>query len=288
MPETRSDKFAAASAPWLRRWWRGFVVAPLRRAEEEARARRAADAGGLDRKTVTVLLGAAVLLTMQRYLCMADEVGRILDRLDGLGLSWLTEPLAAARDERSLAAQLWWAVGTFVCFLVLPALVVRLAFGERLADYGLKLRGACADAWVYAAMVVVMAPLVLTASASPEFQRTYPFYRPPDGRPGPGFWCWEALYALQFVGLEFFFRGFLVHGLKHRFGAYAIPAMTVPYCMLHFTKPMPEAVGSIVAGLALGFLSLKNRSIVLGAAIHVTVALSMDLTALWRKGALGW
>ena len=52
-------------------------------------------------------------------------------------------------------------------------------------------------------------------------------------------------------------------------------------------QPMPEAFASIVAGLALGYMSLRTRSIWLGAAIHVTVAISMDFASLWRQGRLG-
>ena len=49
-------------------------------------------------------------------------------------------------------------------------------------------------------------------------------------------------------------------------------------------KPLPETCGAIVAGIVLGFMSLKTRSIWLGAAIHMSVALSMDFLSMWRKG----
>ena len=60
--------------------------------------------------------------------------------------------------------------------------------------------------------------------------------------------------------------------------------MMVPYCMIHFGKPMPETLAAIAAGIILGFMSLKTRSVWMGAALHVSVALSMDLCALWRSG----
>ena len=93
--------------------------------------------------------------------------------------------------------------------------------------------------------------------------------------------AWELLYALQFVGLELFFRGFLLHSLRRRFAAYAILVMTVPYCMIHFGKPMPETFGAIGAGVVLGFMSLKTRSIWMGAALHIAVAWTMDAAALY-------
>jgi membrane protease YdiL (CAAX protease family) len=59
---------------------------------------------------------------------------------------------------------------------------------------------------------------------------------------GAGLWVYWAGYALQFVGVEAFFRGYLTFGLAPRFGWLAVPIMTVPYTMIHFAKPMPEAV----------------------------------------------
>jgi hypothetical protein len=276
----------------LTRWWRGFVLAPLRRADEESRAYLASPAARrADAKAVTVLVAAALVLTLQRYACMTDEVNQTFGLLTRLGLGALADAgrayLGPGEETYQVQRLTWWAVGCFTVFFGLPALLVRLAFRERLADYGWKLRGAFADWWVYVVMFAVVGPLVLVASREPYFQATYPFYRPPPGRLGPDFWRWEALYALQFLGLEFFFRGFMVHGLKHRFGAYAIGVMTVPYCMLHFFKPLPEALASIPAGLALGFMSLRTRSIALGWLIHVTVAVSMDFASLWRQGFFG-
>ena len=87
-------------------------------------------------------------------------------------------------------------------------------------------------------------------------------------------------------GLEFFFRGFLVHSLKPSLGAYAIFAMTVPYTMIHFQKPMAEAFAAIMAGIFLGWLSWRNGNIWMGLVLHCTVAFSMDILALYNKGLL--
>jgi membrane protease YdiL (CAAX protease family) len=98
---------------------------------------------------------------------------------------------------------------------------------------------------------------------------------------------WQCLYLSQFFALEFFFRGFIIHGIKKRFGFYSIFVMMIPYVMIHFQKPMPETFGAVLAGVVLGTLSLKSRSIWLGVAIHYAVAITMDLTALWQKGYFG-
>ena len=134
-------------------------------------------------------------------------------------------------------------------------------------------------------MYLVVLPFVVFVSRTPSFQKMYPFYDFAHRSP-TDFFLWQAVYALQFFSLEFFFRGFLIHGLRHRFGYYAIVFSVVPYCMIHFGKPMPETLGAIIAGLALGTLSLFSGSIWLGVAIHVSVAVSMDVLSLLAQGKI--
>ncbi|MCA9320336.1 MAG: CPBP family intramembrane metalloprotease, partial [Planctomycetes bacterium] len=59
----------------------------------------------------------------------------------------------------------------------------------------------------------------------------------------------------------------------------AIFVMVIPYAMIHFTKPMPEAFGAIFAGVALGYLAMRTRSFYGGILLHYAVALTMDLLA---------
>jgi membrane protease YdiL (CAAX protease family) len=80
-----------------------------------------------------------------------------------------------------------------------------------------------------------------------------------------------------------FFRGFWLGVLRKSFGSGAIFAMAVPYCMIHFGKPYLEAVGAIVAGIALGSLSMKTKSIYQGFLVHITVAALMDWLSLRRR-----
>ncbi|HLG03891.1 MAG TPA: CPBP family intramembrane glutamic endopeptidase [Bacteroidia bacterium] len=166
-------------------------------------------------------------------------------------------------------------------------MIVRFLFREKLTDYGLRWKGAFRDWWLYAGMLSVMTPLVLFFSTTESFLRRYPFYDPSgDISLWPDFWILEVEYFIQFIALEFFFRGFMTLGLRKRFGYYAIFIMTIPYCMVHFGKPMPETIGAIIAGVILGTLSMKSRSIWLGVCIHYSIALLMDFCALWRKGLL--
>jgi membrane protease YdiL (CAAX protease family) len=255
-------------------------LARLRQAltEEERGSRQATadtDASTLDWRVVVVLISTSALLTIQEYY---SKRGYYVLHVMRAG----DDPYT---DEQHLRQLLYWAGVCFGTYFVIPALIVRGVFRQRLRDYGMTWRGAGKHAGLYVVMLAIMGPLVWWASAQPSFQQTYPFYRAATRDPS-GFWLWTCAYAAQFFSLEFFFRGFMIHGLRRRFGVYSVIMMTIPYCMIHFGKPVLETLGAVVAGLVLGFLSLRSGSIMLGVFIHVSVALAMDLASLWRYGNL--
>jgi len=271
---------------WLQRFF-DDLLAPLRAANEEQRAfLDSPQSRRFDWRTSGTLVVAALMLTLQAYVFPAAMARPAAEQLAYILPASTTESLLQLIDGPStarLAGLTYWALGQVVIYLMIPALVIKLVFRERLRDYGLKVRTMFNGAWVYLAMYLVMAGPVLWASTRESFLRTYPFYNVENGAP---FWprmiFWELLYAIQFMSLEFFFRGFILHGCRKRFGAYAIFAMAVPYCMIHFHKPMLETLGAIGAGVILGYMSLRTRSIWLGAALHVAVAWTMDAAALWQ------
>jgi len=184
----------------------------------------------------------------------------------------------------------YWVGWRVVGFLLLPIVVVLLLPGESLGDYGLRTKGLTKHLWIYLVLFMIVLPAVILVSYTPAFRSHYPF--PWSGGRirgdvhGSQLLTWELMYAAQFFSLEFFFRGFMLNALRRSMGAYAIFAMVVPYCMIHFGKPIAETFGAIAAGLVLGTLALGTRSIWSGFFIHVSVALSMDLAALVQKGAL--
>jgi membrane protease YdiL (CAAX protease family) len=218
-----------------------------------------------------VFVTAAVALTLQHYVFTEG-------RLQCSAITALPRDLQLVRHG-------FWAVGQITTYAILPVLVVILLLRRRPADYGLKLRGLTTLWWVYLLLYMLMLPVLAWASGNDRFLRTYPFYRLAENESlWPRLIAWELLYAVQFMALEFFFRGFLLHGAKRRFGIYAILVSMLPYCMIHFGKPMPETLGAIVAGIVLGFMSLKTGSIGMGAALHIAIAWTMDALAIWRVG----
>lgn len=186
----------------------------------------------------------------------------------------------------------YWSVAKLLGYGVLPALHLWLR-REKLSDFGLSLRHAeQVDArirlpWarMYLALFAGILPLVLLASFTKSFQQNYPFYQQ-AGRSVLDFVVWEVEYLSTFFAVEFFFRGYLLFGLRRYLGSLSLFVSMVPYCLIHVLKPAPEAIGSIVAGLLLGTLALCTGSLWSGVLLHVSVALSMDVLASWQSGRL--
>jgi len=176
-----------------------------------------------------------------------------------------------------------WSLLSFGAYFLIPAVLTRFVLGHRLSEFGLSFRGIRRHLPLYLFLYLCVLPLVWLASRQPEFLLTYPFAD--SAREGlRELLIWELLYGLQFFSLEFFFRGFMVFGLEKKFGLSAVVVMTVPYCMLHFHKPMPESIGAIFAGLILGVVALRTRSIFGGVMIHWAVAITMDVMAITQSG----
>jgi membrane protease YdiL (CAAX protease family) len=251
--------------------WNRLVLEPLRWIEthrEVPPGRVSANA-----RIALIFLSGALCLIMLRY-------GGIRRQAQGgtgqvLGYVFGTDGGAALPP---LAVHSAWALACVMCYFVIPALIIRTILGHRLRDYGLRTDGFFRHLKIYVLLFIPVGVLVWFAAQRPEFQQTYPFYRHPQG--WQDLLMWECLYAAQFFSLEFFFRGFMLHGLKDRFGAAAIGVMVIPYTMIHFAKPLPETLGAVIAGTVLGILSLRTGTIWGGVLIHVAVAISMDLAAL--------
>lgn len=286
------------------RWWPrirlvlppfAFVYLPLflwetwreidREVAREREARAAAGETGYDWGPIVAFGAGAVCLALMEYFGHATTLREIFDYF---GAREGTDALfAAMRDSpfRRLTDYVWWSGWRVLGFFVIPAIVVKLVLRERLVDYGLATAGFLKHAWIYALFFVFVLLLVVAVSYDESFNTYYPFYRDAS-RSWFDFWAWELLYAAQFFSLEFFFRGFWLTAAKRAMGSHAIYAMVVPYCMIHFGKPFLETLAAIIAGIVLGTLALRTRSIWSGFLIHVTVAVSMDLAALVQTTGL--
>jgi membrane protease YdiL (CAAX protease family) len=236
---------------------------------------------------LAALLFGALCLTLMEYFGHAPTWGQLLDALvraeHGTDAHMWTDLQSSQWLE--LSDFVWWAGWRVLGYFLLPAAFTKLVFRGKLTEHGLGGKGVLKHAWAYGLAYCFVLVLVVGVSFTREFSSYYPFYKQAH-RSWVDFGAWELLYAAQFFSLEFFFRGFWLKAMRRSLGSYAIFAMVVPYCMIHFSKPLAECLGAILAGVALGTLAMRTRSIWLGFAIHVSVAVSMDVAALLQGEGL--
>jgi membrane protease YdiL (CAAX protease family) len=239
----------------------------------------------VDYRPAACLAMVAIVLTLHEYYggrgFYDSTIRPFLDELEeASGEKW---PVLARYDQ--LFGYLWWVTARVVGYLAPIVAWLFLFPGDRVVDMGLRVRGFMSHLWVYALCLGVVFLAMAALATQPEFLNYYPFYKL-SSRSWFDFAAWQAMNWVQFFALELFFRGWMLQALRRTFGMGAIFVMVVPYCMIHYGKPYLEAHAAIVAGVVLGSLAMRTRSIYAGFLVHVAVAFSMDLLALLSRDAL--
>ena len=249
---------------------------------EAARERHGRDIQDFRRQIWTVLISTAVILFAIHYLkynSVFYHTVKLIESLFGIEHhAWYRAIRHSPFAE--LWAHVWWAAWHLILFLAVPMGIVKFGLRQPLSAFGWQVGDAGAHWRLYAGIVLFFIVfLSIFAHFSPSFLHYYPFYKL-SHRSWLDWLAWEGLYMAHFVALEFFFRGFILQGLRVPMGSSAIAVMVVPYTMIHLPKLWPEAMGAILFGVLLGVLAIRSRSILGGLAIHASVALTLDISGV--------
>jgi membrane protease YdiL (CAAX protease family) len=162
-------------------------------------------------------------------------------------------------------------------YLIVPLAVVVLVFRERPAHYGFALGDWRAGLALTLAACAGLAAVMAAVARTGDFRAYYASWtRPPLGL---------VLHtALDLVGWEFLFRGFLLFALYRACGPLALILQAVPFTIAHFGKPELETLSCIFGGTALGYVAWRTRSFLYPFLIHWFLA---TFTVLVAGGALG-
>lgn len=161
-----------------------------------------------------------------------------------------------------------------------------IAYWWRLDSKTMPLYGFTAktiDLRPYFVLLLFLLPIVAAASFTPDFIRAYPRYKfgfPSNlgaGEQRPLIGIFELCYGADFVFVEFFFRGFMILAFARLLGSKAILPMVVVYALIHFEKPLLEALSSILGGLVLGIISYRTKSVYGGVIMHLGIAFMMEI-----------
>ncbi len=234
-----------------------------------------------DEQLWMLLLTTALCLLGLHYLknwpSLFGVVGLLADLTGNDATAWL----GTLRDHefRRLFQLSWWCLVHIVFYLLIPLLVIRYGFNQRAQDFGWQW-GQTHRHWSdYALLTAPILCFIFIVSFRADFTREYPFYDAAH-RSWLDLLAWWTLYVIQFICVEFMFRGFLLNGLRPRLGSLSIAVMCIQYMTIHFPKLWLESTGAIFFGFFLGILALRSRSIWGGVLVHVIIALSMDSASL--------
>ncbi len=181
---------------------------------------------------------------------------------------------------------------TSLLFIVIPLIIFNIVIenikGRNL--YGLLIRRF--DFKPYVLLLIISAVFLFFGSFLGDVNSYYPRYLHSGGPDFAGInnlneWVmvltYEFSYALSFISVEHFFRGFLVLGFVRYMRGYAVIPMVVCYCLLHFGKPIGETITSVAGGYILGIFVYKTRNIWGGIILHIGIALLMELFSSWQQ-----
>ncbi len=226
----------------------------------------------LDRKVIIILISIAILQTISWYYTSRRFFRyNLFDNLQNNQHVYLIE-------------YLYWFIGDFFSFFILPVLIIKFLLKEKIRNYGITLGDYRAGIKISLIFLGIMLPTIWFASALPQFSSAYPELKTTIDSWNV-FFIFEIGLFIYLVAWEFVWRGFMLFGLKEKFGYYAIFIQMIPFLILHDGKPVLEAFGAIIAGLALGVLAYRTRSIFYCVITHACVMFSIDFISILRYRA---
>ena len=180
-------------------------------------------------------------------------------------------------------------VGSFMfrsVFIVLMLCIFRKLTDGRFGLFGLKRSSKYLR--VYALVYVLLLPMFLLVSFTPQFLSFYPKMDIAsfDGAMGWERWqligLFELFYANDFIGVEGMFRGALVIGMARWLGCRAVLPMALAYMCIHLGKPDLELCSSVIGGYILGILAWRTRHLWGGIIIHLGIAMFFEVVGITR------
>ncbi|NWF50619.1 MAG: CPBP family intramembrane metalloprotease [Ignavibacteriaceae bacterium] len=226
----------------------------------------------LDKKVVIIFLWVAISQTISWYF-----TSRRFFRIN-LYPSFQSDP------NLFLYEYLYWFIGDFFVFFILSILLILFVFKEKPRDYGLTFGDYKSGLKISAIFLLIMLPLIWFFSSTAEFAETYPHLKSARDSLLIFFIYESGMFAYMF-GWEYIWRGFMLFGLKEKFGDYSVLIQMIPFVILHNGKPFPETIGAILGGIALGILALRTRSVYYCVFTHMGIMFSIDLISTLRYKA---
>jgi len=226
----------------------------------------------VDKKVIIIFLSVAILQTISWY-----YTSRNFFRINFF-------PYYQNNSDVFLYEYLYWFIGDFFTFFILSIIVIKFILKENLRNYGLQFGDYRTGLILSAIFFLVMVPAIWFFSAEPDFSEKYPHLLSTRNN-YKEFFIYELGMMLYMISWEFIWRGFMLFGLKEKFGYYSVMMQMIPFVILHNGKPAAETFGAIAGGIALGVLALRTNSILYCVITHMGIMFTIDLISTLRYRA---
>ena len=271
---------------WPRRLWRTFVTDV--RADADAHA---ATTPATDRKMVMVFVTAAVALTCGNFLSdgtQPDGSSRSCARSGSAGSRRGCTTAMLVSPHRDFNQLAFWAV----------VVIIVLRRSRRCSSSGSCSASTCATTDCASRGIAsararrtrccyaIAAPLIIAASFTASFQERYPFFHPAAGHSlWPYMYVWWVLYfaAVLRAGVLLPRLPACTGSRRGSAGPRSSRWRCRTTCSTTASRCRRRSPRSSAASRS-ARLSLKTRSIWWGAALHISIALTMDICALTHAG----
>jgi len=176
-------------------------------------------------------------------------------------------------------AVLYTFFSAFFLMGIAPIVVILIIFREPLSDYGFNLRDWKKGLFMTSLLLVLIGVLfVYPSSQNQEIRNFYPL----DKESGDSLFVFLRLQLFRgmffYSAWEFFFRGFILFGLRKYTGNWiAICIQVIPSCMWHIGMATPELFSSIFAGVLFGILAIQTCSIFWCFLLHYFIGIVLDI-----------
>ncbi len=148
-------------------------------------------------------------------------------------------------------------------FIILPVVIIRFLLKDNPFHYGFSLGDY--RIWLNYVLftLVISVPVLFIAS---QFSSVHKYY----GR-GLNYYEFFSLTVPTLLAWEYLLRGFLLFGLKEKYGKASIVIQMVPFVLLHLGKPEVETLSCIITGLWFGWIAYRGKSFWPAFLIHVFI-----------------
>jgi uncharacterized protein len=149
-------------------------------------------------------------------------------------------------------------------YAILPVIVILLLLNRNPLDYGFRLGNIRIWAKYVGIFCLIAAPILFLTTLSSEFHKYYKIEN-------FNLLTYFLINFASLFGSEYFFRGFLIFGLKDKFKESSILIQMIPFVLVHFGKPELETLSTIITGIIFGFIVYKGNSFWPAFIIHLFI-----------------